>query len=52
MCIRDSYFTEMIVGVILKGVGLDILGLDMGMLAAIGVVLLALAAFRFKKTLE
>jgi ABC-2 type transport system permease protein len=47
-----TYFTEMIVGVILKGVGLDVLGLDMGMLAAIGIVLLALAAFRFKKTLE
>lgn len=47
-----TYFTEMIVGVVLKGVGLDTLGLDMGMLAAIGVVLLAMAAFRFKKTLE
>jgi ABC-2 type transport system permease protein len=47
-----TYFTEMIVGVVLKGVGLDVLGLDMGVLAAMGIVLLAWAAFRFKKTLE
>lgn len=47
-----TYFTEMTVGVVLKGVGLDVLGLDMGVLAAMGIVLLAWAAFRFKKTLE
>ena len=47
-----TYFTEMIQGVILKGVGLDVLGVQLGLLATIGLVLMAWAAFRFKKTLE
>ena len=47
-----TYFTEMIQGVILKGVGLDVLGLQLGMLATIGLVLMAWATFRFKKTLD
>lgn len=47
-----TYFTRMIRGVILKGVGLEILWLDMGVLAAIGIALMAVAMARFKKTLE
>ena len=47
-----TYFTEMIQGVVLKGVGLEILGPDMGILATIGVVLLAMAAFAFAKAPE
>ena len=47
-----TYFTRMIRGVILKGVGLEILWLDMGGLAIIGIALMAVAVTRFKKTLE
>ena len=47
-----TYFTEMIQGVILKGVGLDVLGVQLGLLATIGIVLMAWAALRFKTTLE
>ncbi len=47
-----TYFTRMIRGVILKGVGLEILWLDMGVLAAIGIALMAVAMARFKKALE
>jgi len=47
-----TYFTKMIQGVVLKGVGLEILGPDMGILATIGVVLLAMAAFAFAKAPE
>lgn len=47
-----TYFTEMIRGVILKGVGLNILGFEITALAVIGLTLLTLAAFRFRKTLE
>jgi len=47
-----TYFAEMVRGVILKGVGLNLLGFDIGILAIIGIVLLSLATFRFKKTLE
>ena len=47
-----TYFTRMIRGVILKGVGLEILWSDMGVLAVICIVLMAVAGLRFKKTLE
>jgi ABC-2 type transport system permease protein len=47
-----TYFTQMIIGVILKGVGLKVLASNIVVLAAMGLALLAIAAFRFKKTLE
>jgi ABC-2 type transport system permease protein len=47
-----TYFTEMMVGVVLKGVGLKVLGADTVILVAMSIGLLAWAAFRFRKTLE
>lgn len=47
-----TYFTEMARGVVLKGVGLDILGFDLGILAVIGLVLMTLAVSRFRKMVE
>jgi ABC-2 type transport system permease protein len=47
-----TYFTKMVRGVVLKGVGLDVLWMDMGALIAIGIVLMAAAVARFRKTSE
>jgi ABC-2 type transport system permease protein len=47
-----TYFAEMVRGVILKGVGLSILGVDLGVLTVIGLLLVTLAVSRFRKTLE
>jgi ABC-2 type transport system permease protein len=47
-----TYFTQMMVGVVLKGVGLKVLGADTAILAAMSVGLLAWAALGFRKTLE
>lgn len=47
-----TYFTEMVTGVILKGVGLRVLGPDIAALAVMGIVLLAIAARRFRRTMD
>ena len=46
------YFMEIVRGVFLKGVGLDILWPKMLCLFVYGIAILTLAAFRFRKTLD
>jgi ABC-2 type transport system permease protein len=46
------YFMEIVRGVFLKGVGIDILWPKMLALAVYGVLILGLSALRFRKTLD
>ena len=45
------YFMKTVRGIFLKGIGLDVLWPQIAALAVMGVVVLALATRRFKKTL-
>lgn len=47
-----TYFLNILRGIILKGVGLDVLYKDVFILFSIGIILLTLSIFRFKKTLD
>lgn len=46
------YFVALLRGIYMKGVGLRILGLEAGLLAAFGAAMVALAVLRFKKRLS
>jgi ABC-2 type transport system permease protein len=47
-----TYFLNILRGIILKGVGLEVLYKDVFILFSIGIILLTLSIFRFKKTLD
>jgi ABC-2 type transport system permease protein len=49
--IPAKYFVVLLKGIYLKGVGLEILGLEAGLLIVFGVVMVALANLKFKKKL-
>ncbi len=46
------YFIEIVRGIFLKGVGIDVLWPQMAALAVFGVAVLGLAVVRFRKTLD
>jgi len=50
--IPARYFVALLKGIYLKGVGLEILGFDAGLLAVFSVVMATLANRKFKKKLE
>ena len=45
------YFVALLKGIYLKGVGLEILGLEAGLLTAFGIIMALVANFKFKKKL-
>ena len=50
--IPARYFVALLKGIYLKGIGLDILCIEAGLLTIFGVMMLALANVKFKKKLE
>ena len=46
------YFVALLKGIYLKGVGLEVLGIHAGLLAAFSAAMLALAIAKFKKRLD
>jgi len=49
--IPARYFVALLKGIYLKGVGLEVLGLEAGLLTAFGIVMVLVANFKFKKKL-
>jgi len=47
-----TYFLEILRGIILKGVGMDVLWPPVVALAAFGVIVFSLSANRFRKTMD
>jgi ABC-2 type transport system permease protein len=50
--IPARYFVSLLKGIYLKGVGLEILGLEAALLTAFGAVMIFMAVTKFKKRLE
>jgi len=50
--ITARYFVALLKGIYLKGIGLNILFMEAGLLSLFGVLMFALANVRFKKKLE
>lgn len=50
--IPARYFVALLKGIYLKGIGLNILFMEAGLLSLFGVLMFALANVRFKKKLE
>jgi ABC-2 type transport system permease protein len=46
------YFIALLRGVYLKGVGLEVLGLQMGLLTVFAIVVVTIASLRFRKSLD
>jgi len=50
--IPATYFVTLLKGIYLKGIGLEILVVEAGLLTVFGIAMIALANLKFKKKLE